>query len=221
MKLLVLIPILMFLNLNSEPPAKQIVEFEGIIQYDVDIELKNKRLNKTELIDYYGKQKKYYYKNGNYKWATKKAFIEYEIYNHEVDSNCTVTKMPNNDSLYFRDFTTASDYISEIDSMSIKTICGIKCQGIKFTVNNDQHSEMIRTLYFPVDSLTYPKDYYSNQKEMANGEIYSYGGAIPLQLILDSEHIPFKIIYTASKIKAQSVNPSEFEISQTAPIVYR
>jgi hypothetical protein len=218
---LLLVPILILLNFNSEPDSESKNEFEGVITYRVDIELKNKRLNQTEIENYYGRNKEYFYKNGNYKWATKKAFIEYEIYNYELDPNHTITKLTNNDSLYFRDFTTSSDYVSEVDSLNIETICGIKCQGIRFTVNNNENHEMIRTLFFPIDSLTYPKDYYANQKAMANGDIYSIGGAIPLKLVLDNENIPFKFTYTATKIKAKALNDKEFEFNDKSPKVYR
>ena len=71
MKQLLLIPLLVFLNLNSEPLPEDKKEFEGVISYRVDIQLKNKRLNKTEIENYYGRNKDYFYKNGNYKYFCK------------------------------------------------------------------------------------------------------------------------------------------------------
>ncbi|MFT6500961.1 MAG: hypothetical protein ACJASQ_001071 [Crocinitomicaceae bacterium] len=221
MKLLLLIPVLTALTLSFTSFSQEGEEFEGVISYDVEIDVKDNRLDKEKIEAFYGKKKEYFYKNGNYKWLTKKGNLVFEIYNSELDTNHTITQKVDNDTLYFHNFTTSSDSVIGIDSVAIETICGIKCQGIKFSVANDENNELTRTLFFPIDSLSYPKDYYFNQKGMSNGTIYSFGGAIPLRLILDIKGVPYKITYTATKLKARKLDEKEFQFDGKAPKKYR
>ena len=215
MKTKILFISLFLFSINAIAQEKE--EFEGIISYTAEIQIKDSRVNKKALEDYYGTKKNFYYKNGNYKWLTLDGILESEIYNRELDSNNTITKRVNNDTLYFHNFTTSTDQVLDIDSLDIKTICGIKCQGFKFTVTNKDNHSITRSLYFPMDTLLYPSDYYSNQKGMANGTIYSIGGAIPLQLILEIEGVPYTFTYTATKLKEKKLKDSEFLINPKAP----
>lgn len=219
MKLLILIPVLMILNLNTDS-VKNKTEFEGVISYNVELELKNKNLNKEAIEDYFGRKKKYYFKNGKYKWITQNANLEYELYNYDIDKDHSISKTSNSDTLYFKDFTNSSDYVSNVDSVNVERICGILCQGLEFSVSNAENTTMMRTLYFPIDSLIYSKEYYAKQIAMGNNTIHSYGNSIPLKLVLDSETIPFKITYTATKIKAMKIKDNQFQIKKNAPIKY-
>lgn len=211
---------LLLINTSLIENSKEEKEFEGRINFDVEFELKDDRVDKNGLSDFFGVKKEFLFKNGKYKWITKKGNLEFEIFNYSIDSLNTISKTSNIDTLYFHNFTHSSDSILSIDSLEIKSICGIECQGIRFNMTNEEKTKITRTLYFPINSMKYQQNYYTNQKELCNNFIYKYGGAIPLRLELEMDHIPFKLIYTASKLSHMKIDDKEFNINPKLPIIY-
>lgn len=192
-------------------------EFEGTIDFKVEIQTKNNSVNKKELESYFGVNKVFFFKEGKYKWLTKKGNTEFEIYNYDLDSLNTISKKSGNDTLYYNDFSIYDEKIISNDSIEKIEICGIKCQGIKVRMTNSRKMMITRTMYFPIESLKYSKNYYKNQKSMCNDLLYEYGGSIPLKLILDIDGVPYKMIYTAKKITQKKISDSEFEVNQNNP----
>lgn len=196
-------------------------EFEGRISFKVNFEIKDSRVSKKDLEKFYGTDKEYFFKSGMYKWVSKNGNLSFELYNYDIDSVHTISKRNNNDTLYYNDFTKSFDKLLSIDSVGVETICNIKCQVLKFNMTDRENKIITRTIYFPIDTLLYSKDYYKSQKGMCNDLIHSYGGSIPLKLILDIDGVPFKLIYTATKIHPSKIDESVFQINDNNPKKYR
>lgn len=196
-------------------------EFQGRIDFKVEIETKNNSVNKKDLESFFGVNKAYFFKDGKYKWLTEKGNIEFEIFNYQIDSLHTISKRAKNDTLYFNNFFVSDDKIISIDSVDVLKICGIKCQGVKFNMTNSQKMAITRILYFPIDTLKYAKNHYYNQNGMCNNFIHEFGGSIPLKLILDIEGVPYKMTYTAQKITPEEIEDKEFELNTSKPKKYR
>lgn len=218
MKLVLLTGLMAFLFGGKETEMPASTEFEGKISFKVEVELKDNRLNKKEIEKFYGTDKEYFYKEGRYKWLTKNGGIEFEVYNYDLDTQHTITKRTGIDTLFYFDFTQSTDELLSVDSLEIEEVCGVKCQPIKFKLLNENDQEVTRILYFPLAAMRYPRPYYKDQAGMCNNLIHhTYGGSIPLKLILDIKGVPFRLVYTATKIKEVQLADSEFQVDNRLP----
>jgi hypothetical protein len=200
----------------AQTPPK---EFEGKITYKTTIILKDKNLDLDELYKVFGRERTYYFKAGKFKWAPQNVRLEFEIFNPKISEKYIIDKFHSNDTLYFTDATKIPDSVISVKKTKPLKILNIKCHSAVFTImNKEENSVILRTIYYPIDTLTYANHYYTNFKAMGQNFIARYTNSLPLRLELNKNDHPFSIIYEATSIEWMLLNDNEFQINESLPI---
>jgi hypothetical protein len=215
MKYLLALFILISNSIYSQTLKK---EFEGIVTYKTTIVLKKKGADVEYFYQEFGKVTRYYYKAGKFKWATD-GNLEYEIYNPAI-SPLVLDKVRSADTLYGTDISRSPDTVTSVKKTKNLTILNIPCRSAIFTVSDGNNSRinLLRTIYYPTDTLQYAKTYWDHYKASGQGFIARYTNAIPLRMELASEVLPYSIIYEATKLEWKELADSEFLVDEKLPV---
>ncbi len=194
-------------------------EFEGMVRYRITVSLKEGTPDTGRIYEYFGREIDFYYKKGCFKWVSKNAHLEYEIFN-PLESDSTLTdKNSNNDTLFFKN-VTAQDSVTKITRIDPKKILGIPCSGAVFQLSASRKGKepLYRTVYYPVKAL--PAGFTHLQRFRTAGQdvIARYCQSVPLRLELDTEDLPFTLIFEATEIRRMSLENAVFETDKSLPV---
>jgi hypothetical protein len=195
-------------------------EFEGVITYQTTIVLKDKKLDIDELYKVFGKERQYFFKNGKFKWVPRNVKLEYEVFNPAVSKSFLVDKYGSNDTLFYKDMSKIPDTVTSVKKNKQTIILGIPCHSMTFAVTDADNlkATLLRTICYPIDSLTYAAAYYNNFKAMGQSFISGLTKSIPLKMIMDSEEQPFSVVYEAIDINWKPLSDNEFELDKKLPV---
>jgi hypothetical protein len=194
------------------------LEFEGVITYKTTIVVKNKSIDIEKLYATFGRESIYFFKSGKYKWVSKNTLFEFEIFNPDISKHSIITKYPSNDTIFLNDCSKSSDSVISVRKNKQMKILGIVCNSASFIVTNPRNS-ILRTIFYPKDSLIYTNSYYEWYKSTGQNYISKYTNSIPLRLeISDEKQQLFSVIYEAINIQRIPVLDNTFEIDTKLPI---
>ena len=198
---------------------QSVKEFEGVITYKTTITLKEKGLDIDKLYKLFGKERKYYFKAGKYKWVPQDVKLEFEIFNPTFSGSVIINKFNLNDTLFYVDMSNKGDTVASVKKGKKATVLNIPCNVATFRVTNENsNSDLFRTIYYPIDSLAYANSYYDKFKAMGQNYIARYTNALPLRMEMDRKEQPFVIIYEATNIEWKSIPDKEFQVDGTLPV---
>jgi hypothetical protein len=194
-------------------------EFEGIIIYKTTIVLEDKSLDSNALYKVFGRERQYYFKAGKFKWVPKNVRLDYEIFNPSISTSFIIDKYHSSDTLFYKDMSKIPDTVTSVKNGEQRIILNILCNSASFTVTdkNNSGSEIIRTIYYPADSLLYASAYYNSFQAMGQSFISRYTNSVPLRMELDNKEQSFSIVYEATNIEWKELSDSEFEIDKKLP----
>jgi hypothetical protein len=191
-------------------------EFEGVITYNISVEVINKAFKEKKIVKGSGTIAQFYFKKGKHRWADDTK-MEFQVYNSQDDPEDIVYKMRKNDTLFYILVVDLGHSISKITTLPQTTICGVKCAAAQFSIINDNDDLIAkRTLYYPVDSLQYDKPYYSKYNYLSEDSITMYCGSIPLRLELEYPRA-YKLSFEAIKIEWKALDDALFVMDRRAP----
>lgn len=195
-------------------------EFEGIITYEVSVDLINQAIKKKPLVKNFGKLTRFYFKNGMHKWESEKTIFESEIFNNSIDEFHVIDKNRNSDTLYYTGIGDQGHSVSKILDLPNETICGVLCKATMFIIVDDDDNLVVkRTIYYPIDSFKYDEEYYTNYTDHGQDDISKYCGSIPLRLVMEFPNNSFKVTYNAIDIEWIELSDDVFSIDRKAPVV--
>jgi hypothetical protein len=193
-------------------------EFEGVITYKTTIVPRKKGFNIDSLSKDFGKETLYYFKAGKFKWVPQNTTLEYEIFNPQISNSNVIDKLSSSDTLFYMDMNKSIDTVTSVKKSKEMTIVNIHCASAIFTVTIARGLKLLRTIYYPTDSLKYGNAYFDNFKVNGQGFIDRYTHSIPLRMELDGKGMPITIIYEATLIQWKELADSEFLLDEKLPV---
>jgi hypothetical protein len=209
------ISILLLLLLSFGIPGHA-KEFEGVITYNVSVEIINQAFKAKKIVKGTGTVAQFYFKEGKHRWVDDTK-MEFQVYNSQDDPEDIVYKMRKNDTLFYVLVVDLGHSISKIMTLPQATICGVKCSAAQFSIINDNDNLIAkRTLYYPIDSLQYDRPYYGKYNYFSEDSITTYCGSIPLRLELEYPRA-YKVCFEAVSIEWKELDDALFIMDRRAP----
>ena len=220
MKKIITVTFTIFLFLNSCAQSKSKETFEGIITYNISVEVNtdNENYNEYQNQKYGNKLKLYISKDGSFKReflnSGKKGF---SFFTYNSLTNKSFIKWKNIDTIYSSNCAENVLQLIEEKDISNETIMGIECNGYYISGLEPKSGQIATLTYF------YPKD-----KEYINPSFYKNYNDFFYNKVIEKMKSPFyklimemgkyTVTFTIENIENKIIQEDKFNLPSNIPI---